>query len=378
MPKLRRKRSERVKRAIALKPPGSPPGMLVEDPLAAAPKIRVLAYGREGHDELTGASLADVERLRRERPVVWVNVDGLGDSDVVARLGEMFGLHRLALEDVMSGMQRPKLETFEGHAFIVLREPHKGEYLDSDQISMFVGPGFVVTFQDRAGDCLEPVRSRIRQCRGHVCHAGADYLAYCLIDAVIDAYFPVLERLGERLDTLEDDALGCPSPHTAEKIHDVKRELLNIRRAVWPAREAIGTLIRDPLPFVTDETRTHLRDCYDHLVQLVEVLENYREIGSDLQDIYLSSMAHRQGEVTKVLTIIATIFMPLSFIAGVYGMNFDTSKPANMPELHWRYGYIFALALMGLTAGGLMLLFWRRGWFGKPAPKTDARPPSKP
>ena len=343
--------------------------------------MRVLAYGPAGHEEVISASLDDVRRLRAAHPNLWLNVDGLGDAAVITAIGEMFGLHKLALEDVMSGMQRPKVEPFGETVFIVVREPHKGEYLDSDQVSLFLGKGFLVTFQEKHGDCFDNVRQRIRTQRGRICALGTDYLAYSLIDAVIDAYFPVLESMGERLEQLEDEAILYPTRATSHAIHSTKRELLNVRRAVWPAREAIGMLIRDPLSVIQDETRMHLRDCYDHLVQLVEVLENYREIGSDLQDIYLSSMSHRLNEVMKVLTIIATIFMPLSWIAGVYGMNFNTEHPTNMPELHWKYGYIFSLALMLITALGLIWYFKHKGWIWTSRhtpPPSETRPSPAP
>lgn len=363
-----------MKKRMALKPPGSAPGTLVADPSAPKPVIRLLAYGPTQHLEKEHATLEDVRKTKGTHPVLWVNIDGLGDAETIRAIGEIFGFHALALEDVLSGLQRSKVETFGDHIFVVLREPHKGEYLDSDQVSLFLGSGVLVTFQEKAGDCFDLVRQRIRGSRGKICNQGADYLAYSLIDAVIDAYFPVLERLGERLDTLEDEAVMRPTQATSCAIHQIKRELLNIRRAVWPAREAIGTLIRDELPVITGETRTYLRDCYDHLVQLVEVMENYREIGSDLMDIYLSSISLKLNEVMKVLTIIATIFMPLSFIASIYGMNFDTKHPTNMPELEWKYGYVFALAIMALTALSFLWYFWGKGWIGHRQAAAHADP----
>lgn len=365
MQRSRRGRSSKRRGRLTLKPPGSAPGTLIADPSAPKPVISVLAYGPGRHEEVSPATLEDIARLRGAYPCVWVNISGLGDAAVIKAIGDGFELHALALEDVLSGMQRPKCESFEDNVFIVIREPHKGEYLDSDQVSMFIGSGYLVTFQEHAGDCFDGIRQRVRGGISKISSNGTDFLAYSLIDAVIDAFFPILEQLGEKLDTLEDEAILHPSTGTSHAIHDVKRELLNIRRAIWPAREAIGTLIRDPLPLISENTRVHLRDCYDHLVQLVEVLENYREIGSDLQDIYLSSMSNRLNEVMKVLTIIATIFMPLSWIAGVYGMNFHTQHPANMPELGWRYGYIFALAIMAATAGVMVWYFWRKGWIWK-------------
>lgn len=391
--KLRRPRLKRLSRQIALKPPGTAPGTLIADPEAPKPVVSVMAYGAGSsggadglNTEKNPATLDDIRTLRMEtmagkHRVLWVNVDGLGDTSVVQGLGEIFGLHKLALEDVLSVHQRAKVDQFPDNMFIVLREPQLNpngdicptsasglnvpDHFDSDQVSMFLGKDFVITFQEKRGDCFDPVRSRIRSCRGKVCQAGPDYLIYSIIDAVVDAYFPVLEKFGERLEDLEDTAVERPTQGTVHDIHMVKRELLVMRRSIWPAREALGTLVRDHSPLIADETRVYLRDAYDHLVQLIEILENYRELGSDLMDIYLSAMSNRMNEVMKVLTVIATIFMPLSFIVGIYGMNFDTKHPLNMPELEWRYGYLFVWIVILATAGGLLGFFYRRGWLGR-------------
>jgi magnesium transporter len=365
-----------MKRLLTLKPPGTPPETLISDPQALGPRIRVIGYGGPAHEEIENATVEQVRLTRSRHPRVWVNVDGLGDADTVRRIGEMFGLHKLALEDVLTTHQRAKVDQFGDHLFIVLREPlpadgddrvdadHVPGRFDTDQVSMFLGSNFVVSFQEKHGDCLGPVRDRIRQRRARVCDAGPDYLVYCIIDAIVDAYFPVLERFGERLEDLEDQAVESPTRKTVHDIHAVKRELLVMRRAIWPAREALGVLVRDQTPLVAPETHVYMRDVYDHMVQLIDVLENYRELGSDLMDIYLSSQSYRMNEVMKVLTVIATIFMPLSFIVGVYGMNFDTKSPYNMPELAWKFGYLFAWAVILLTVGGMLVWFWRRGWIG--------------
>lgn len=375
----------KLKRTMQLKPPGTPPETLVADPAAPKPRVSVIAYAGTDHEEVEDATIEDVKRLRERFTRVWVNVDGLGDADTVRAIGELFRLHKLALEDVLSTRQRPKVDEYEDHVFMVLREPmlegrrRLGEHnpaqavgrpegasgsprFDTDQIGLFLGRDFVVTFQEYRGDCLNPVRQRIRAARGRVASAGPDFLVYSMVDAVVDAYFPVLEVFGENLEDLESDAVECPSADTVHTIHAIKRELLVIRRTLWPMREAVSLLLRDETPLVSAETRMYLRDAYDHLVQLIDIVENERELGSDLMDIYLSSQSHRLNEVMKVLTIIATIFMPLSFIAGVYGMNFDTTHPANMPELHWKYGYAFAWALMIGTALVLVVYFWRKGW----------------
>ncbi len=376
---------KRMKQLLRVKPPGTAPETLVADPQALKPRIRVIGYGGTteataggaAHEDIDNATVEQVQEVRARHPRVWVNIDGLGDAETVRRIGEMFNLHKLALEDVLSTHQRAKVDLFGDNLFIVIREPlpPKGAdrinpeslgdgTFDTDQVSMFLGKDFLVSFQEKYGDVLGPVRDRIRQSRGRICLSGPDYLAYSIIDAIVDAYFPVLEFYGERLENLEDEAIERPSSQTVHRIHLVKRELLVMRRAVWPAREALATLVRDESKLVTPETRVYIRDVYDHMVQLIDILENYRELGSDLMDIYLSSQSNRMNEVMKVLTVIATLFMPLSFITGVYGMNFDTKSPANMPELGWQYGYVFVWGIILLVSGTMLTWFWRRGWIG--------------
>jgi magnesium transporter len=293
-----------------------------------------------------------------------VNVDGLGDVGLIAALGEIFGLHRLALEDVVNTHQRAKVDVFGDHIYIVTREVELTDHVDTDQISLFLGKKFVVTFQERHGDCFGPVRARIRKSDLFRSH-GPDYLAYALLDAVIDQYFPTLEELGERIESLEEEVVLNPKNDLVHRIHETKRELLALRRAIWPARDAINTLIRDINPLISDETRLYLRDCHDHVIQVIDMMETYRELGSDLMDIYLSSLSNRLNAVMKVLTMIATIFMPLSFIVGIYGMNFNTAYPLNMPELNWRYGYLFVWGVILATSAGMGYFFWKRGWFGE-------------
>lgn len=366
--RIRRPRSKKLKRQLQLKPPGTAPETLVADPNAPKPKITVIGYGLPGsrtHEDREITSIDELAAMRARHPRIWVNVDGLGDADAIRRIGELFGLHKLALEDVLSTRQRPKVDVFTDHLFIVIREPMPIDgHFDTDQVSIFLGENFVITFQERHGDCLNPVRERIRGARGKTTTAGPDYLVYSIIDAVVDAYFPVLEAFGEKLEELEDRAVEHPTAGIVHEIHAVKRELLQMRRAIWPAREGVGLLVRGDSLLVHPETRVYLRDAYDHLVQLIDMLENYRELGSDLMDIYLSSQSHRLNEVMKVLTVIATIFMPLSFIVGIYGMNFDTNHPLNMPELHWKYGYVFVWAIILITGGGMLAWFMKRGWIG--------------
>lgn len=344
-------------------PPGSPPGMLVADPDAQAPQVRVLAYGPEELEEGVVESVDELRSWKGKQAVLWINVDGLADLDLIRGLGELFNLHRLALEDVVNVQQRPKVEEYDDNTFIVTRMVHGPENLYSEQLSMFLGDDVLLTFQQYTGDCFEPVRERLRRHRGIIRNAGADYLAYALLDAVIDSYFPVLESFGEQLEQLEDAVIDKPRNEHAAEIHGMKRNLLALRRAIWPQREMIHMLSRDASRHVTDQTRLYLRDCYDHTIQLMDVLETYREIASGLVDVYLSSVSARTNEIMKVLTIIATIFIPLGFVASLYGMNFDPGvSPWNMPELQWYWGYPYALGLMLCIALGLLGYFWRRGW----------------
>jgi magnesium transporter len=348
--------------------PGTAPGTLVVDPQAKPTKVRVLSYGP---DELVEEELEDIETLSAllgRHPTVWVDVDGLGDESKLGRLGQVLGLHPLALEDAVGSNQRPKVELYEEHCFLVAHMPSMAHRVEVEQLNVFFRPGLVVTLQNgQPGDCLEPVRKRLRQGRGRIRAAGADYLAYSLVDAVVDGYFPALEEFGEQLEVLEREVVeGSVGRNAARRIYAAKHDLLTLRRGIWPLRDAIGTLLRDDSLHLGQETRLYLRDCHDHAVQLIDIVDTYREVASNLMDIHLSSMSHRMNEVMKVLTIIATIFIPLTFISGVYGMNFDTARsPWNMPELEWRFGYPWALGLMLVTAAGLVLYFKRKGWLGK-------------
>lgn len=342
--------------------PGSLPEPLAEQLAAAPPVMRAIAYHGNDFVEKDIDQPQDVAPLLESWPVTWLNVAGLGDAEVIADLGRLFGLHPLALEDVVHVHQRAKVEQYGEHLFVVARMPRENEGLATEQVSMFVGKNFVLTFIEDPGDSFEPVRTRLRG-GGQLREAGPAYLTYSLLDAVIDGYFPVVEAFAERLDKLEDRLTTRPSRRTISEIHAAKHSLRSLRRILWPLREAVNSLIRDPSPLIDADTRVHLRDCYDHLVQIIDLLETYREVCADLTDLYLSSLSTRMNEVMKVLTIIATIFMPLSFITGLYGMNFQTERsPWNMPELTWRYGYFYALGLMSLTVLAMLGYFRRKGW----------------
>lgn len=344
-------------------PPGAAPGTLVADPTAIQPIIGLIAYGPNDFEEMEIRDINQIDSLVEKYPSVWINVVGLGDLDLIRALGEKFALHGLALEDVISLHQRPKVEEYEENVFIVTRMIDRGPPLATEQVSMFLGERFVLTFQERPGDCFDPVRARLRAGRGQIRSRNADYIAYALLDAVIDDYFPALEDCGERLEMLEDNVMEQSADIQVKQIHEIKRELLQLRRAIWPQREMINALIRETSPFVTSQTRIYLRDCYDHTVQLMDIVETYREIATGLVDVYLSRVSTRLNEIMKILTIISTIFIPLSFITGLYGMNFDRQiSPWNMPELGWFYGYPMVLGLMTILAVGMLYYFFRKGW----------------
>lgn len=360
------KKAPRFRRARirAKAAPGAPPGTLVGLPDATKPKIEVISYGPDDLLETAAEDLEAVREVVGVRPVTWLNVDGVGHAETIEALGELFDLHPLALEDVINVHQRPKLEEYESSAFIVARMlPSDGEF-ETEQVSIFVGRDFVLTLQEREGDCFEPVRSRIRSGRPRIRGSKADYLAYALLDAIVDSYFPTLERISEQLYALEDEIVKRPSSELLTRLYGVKRELLSLRRAIWPLRDVLSSAVRDPTPFFDEDTRIFLRDCYDHAVRIIDLVETYRELCSSLTDFYMSVVGHKMNEIMKVLTIIATIFIPLTFIAGIYGMNFDReASPWSMPELGWYWGYPFALALMVAITVGMVLYFRRRGWF---------------
>jgi magnesium transporter len=362
MGKARRKRETEFRRRTA---PGAVPGTVVSDPCAPKSVMRMMAFGPDKVEERNLTSIDEIRPYLGDWPVLWINIDGLGDENVINGLGGMFKLHKLALEDVVNVHQRAKVEPYADNIYIVARMAELDHSrIGGDQLSMFVGKNFVLTFQERSGDCFDPVRDQIRKARGSVRKSGPDFLAYLLVDAVVDHYFPLLEAFGEIIEDLEDRVVENPNRLLIGRIHETKHDLLVLRRAIWPLREAVHALYREPLVFVAEETRLHLRDTYDHTIQIIDLLETYRETASSLLDIYLSSLSNRMNEIMKVLTIIATIFIPLSWVAGVWGMNFQggPDAPWNMPELRWAMGYPMALAIMLFIVLAEVYFFWRKGW----------------
>lgn len=357
-------------------PPGAQPGTLIAAPEARAPKIHAIGYGVDGIEEADITDPRTLGEIVGKFPVTWVNVVGVGDVDTIRTLGAIFNIHGLALEDIVNLHQRPKAEAYENHIFIVTRIPHMNLTLDTEQVSLVLGKDHVLTFQETAGDCFNNVRQRIRAGQGRIRGSGSDYLAYALIDSAIDSFFPVLEDYGEEVEELEQKALTDPDRSLIRDVHRIKRDFLTLRRTIWPLREMLNALARNESKLISDQTRIYLRDCYDHTVQLMDVLETYREVASGLFEIYHSSVSTRINEIMKVLTIITTLFIPMSFIASLYGMNFDTkASPWNMPELRWYYGYPLSLLAMGLIAGGMLLYFRSKGWIGHR--RRQRRPPAR-
>ena len=350
--------------------PGSPPGTLIIDEDSVAPNIFLIDYSE---NEAIGLKLNTPEDCTPHldtHSVSWVDVQGLGSEDVLQRLGKVFNLHALVLEDVVNIPQRPKAESFEDHELIILhmvtsRKDGRGFY--DEQVSLILGKNYVLTVQEEPeNDVFEPIRQRIHRNRGVIRSHKSDYLTYALIDAIVDGFFPVLEDYGERLENLQDEVVDKPTRQTLEKIHKIKRELLLLRRAIWPQRDAINSLIREKSPLIDQEVQIYLRDCYDHTVQVMDMVETYRELAANLMDIYLSSLSNSTNEIMRFLTVISTVFIPLTFIAGVYGMNFDTSLPGNLPELKLPYGYALCLLLMLSVSGSLLYFFKTKGWLTGP------------
>jgi magnesium transporter len=345
--------------------PGAPPGHLEIPAGAPPPRIRVMAYSPERCDEL---EIGDVETLAdllaKHEGVLWVDVHGYGDRAVLERIRQIFGFHPLALADAVNVPQRPKVEDFDERYLIVTRLARllEDQAVELEQLSLLIGPSFVVTLQEGMAECLEPVRQRLREGAGPIRRARADYLAYALLDTAVDSYFPVVEALGEELERLEDEVLESPTPRAAAGIHATRRVLLVLHRLLWRQRDALTMLLRDDTSPFDERSKLYLRDTQDHVLQILDAIETFRDLAIGLLDLYLSSISNRMNEIMKTLTIMATIFIPLTFIAGVYGMNFE-----HMPELAWRWGYALSLGLMAGVALGLVFWLWRRGWLGNAA-----------
>ncbi len=343
---------------------GLPPGTLVYigDRKPDGVKITVLDYDEKNFREMDAGTIEACFPFRDTPSVTWLNVDGVHDIEVIRKLGECYGLHPLVQEDILNTDQRPKLEEYGDYLYIVLKMlsyDETSEEIRSEQVSLILGRNFVISFQEeKVGDVFDPIRERLRNGKSRLRKMGADALAYALMDAVVDNYFIIMEKLGEKIDALEEQLVGSPSPQTLRDIHALKKEMIFLRKSVWPLREVIGAMERGDSPLIQRPTRTYLRDVYDHTVQVIETIETFRDMVTGMLDIYLSSLSYRMNEVMKVLTIIATLFMPLTFLAGLYGMNFR-----HMPELQWPWGYPAVLGLMCIVALSMLAYFKKKKWF---------------
>jgi magnesium transporter len=351
--------SEETKRSEKL---GLPPGTLIHvgEMRTEKTRITIIDYDAAGFVEKEVGTVEECFPFKATPTVTWINVDGVHDASVIEKLGGHFDIHPLVLEDIMTTTQRPKIEDLGGAVFVVLRMIEgdgKGLGLTTDQLSLILGPNYVLSFQETPGDCLDPVRQRIRGGKGRIRKLGPDYLAYALIDAVVDNYFLVLEGLGEKIDDLEERLIAEPRRELLHEIHSMKREMIDLRKAVWPLREVVSGFERLESPLVKKTTGIFLRDVYDHAVQVIDTVESSREILTSMLETYLSSVSNRMNEVMKVLTIIATIFIPITFLVGVYGMNFQF-----MPEIKWRWGYALVWVLILAVVGVMVSYFRRKKW----------------
>jgi magnesium transporter len=388
--KNKKVRAHKVSRHSQIKPEyfheaiGSIPGTLTIHPESAPPEIVLLDYSEDQCERRLDIKPIEIKPYLDHKSVTWIDLKGFGHEETIRQIGDVFQLHPLFLEDIVNVPQRPKVEEAEHQLLMIacmvgLGKP--SEQLDNgddlgnrddlsptfmmEQVSFVLGAHYVLTVQEEPDyDCFDTVRDRLRNGRGTIRQRGADYLMYALLDSIIDGFFPVLEAYGEALELLEDEVVANPTIHTLERIHRMKRDLIRLRRAIWPQRDAINSLIRDGNPLIGEDIRIHLRDCYDHTVQVMDMVETYREVASSLMDVYLSSVSNRMNEIMKFLTVISSIFIPLTFIAGIYGMNFNTEKSrTNMPELNQPYGYLICLVVMGIIAIGMVFFFWKKGWF---------------
>jgi len=341
--------------------PGSEPGTLWIEEDAAPSQLVLIDYDAKHAVRRVNIDPLKCEHYLASESASWLDIQGLGSENILKQIGQIFKLHPLLLEDVVNVPQRPKVEDYNEQLIIIIHlvqpKPEEDGFY-SEQVSFVLGKKYLLTFQEEPNhDCFNPVRDRLKNNKGKIRTSGVDYLTYLLLDTIIDSFFPVLEDYGERIEELENEVVFNPDHHTLEKIYKIRRELLALRRAIWPQQSVITTLMRSGSNLISSDVEIYFRDCYDHVIQLLDIVESYRELSSSLMDVYLSSMSNKMSEVMKVLTIISSIFIPLSFIAGVYGMNFEY-----IPELTWKWGYFVCLSVMGTVALSLIIFFWRSGW----------------
>ncbi len=341
---------------------GLPPGSLIHigEKKAESVRIRILDYDENQFEEKEAKSIEECFPFKDKPTTTWINIDGLHQVDIIEKIGKKFDFHPLLLEDILNTEQRPKTEDFETHIYIVLKMLYYDEKIKeitSEQISIIFGHNFVISFQEQEGDIFDPIRERIRTGKGRTRKMGSDYLSYSLMDSIVDSYFSILEKLGENIEEVEETMITDPKPETLHGIHSLKRKMISLRKSVWPLRDVLSALERSESPLIREPTRIYLKDVYDHTIQVIDTVETYRDVLSGMLDVYLSSISNKMNEIMKVLTIIATIFIPLTFIAGVYGMNFEF-----MPELRWRWGYPAIWAVMICVGISMLVYFRKKKW----------------
>ena len=341
---------------------GLPPGTLIHIGAKKAEKVRItiIDYDEAQFQEKEAKTVEECLPFKDKPTVTWINIDGIHQVETIEKIGKHFSIHPLLLEDIANAGQRPKMEDFEDYIFIVLKMlcyDEKDNEIKVEQVSIIVGTNFVISFQEREGDVFNPIRERVRNGKGRIRKMGTDYLAYSLMDVIIDNYFIILEKLGERIEGIEKKLVTNPTPETLQEIHNLKREMIFLRKSVWPLRELISGMERAESPLIKECTRIYLRNIYDHTVQVIDLIETSRDMLSGMLDIYLSSVSNKMNDIMKVLTIIATIFIPLTFIVGIYGMNFQY-----MPELGWRWGYFGVLSIMVIIGIGMLIYCRMKKW----------------
>jgi len=353
MQRLIKKRSHKV---------GLSPGTLVHigEKKVEKARIAIMDYDETNLEEKEAKTIEESYPFKNKPTVTWINIDGLHEVEIIEKLGSHFGLHPLLLEDILNTDQRPKMEDYGDYIFVVLKMLYPGEnkdQIEAEQVSLILGSNFVISLQEHEGDVFNPVRDRIRKSKGRIRKTGSDYLAYALLDAIVDNYFLILENVGEKIEDTEQQLATNPSPTTLQYIRELKNEMIFLRKSIWPLRELINGLERCESTLIHQSTGAYLRDVYDHTIQIIDTVESYRDMISGMVDIYLSSISNKMNEVMKVLTIFASIFIPLTFVAGLYGMNFEF-----MPELKWHWGYFALLAVMALIGISLVFYFKRKRW----------------
>lgn len=345
-------------------PPGTP--VHVGEKKVEEVRITIIDYDKDSLEIREAVTVEECFAYKDKPSVTWINITGLHEVSNIEKLGTHYSLHSLVLEDILNTEQRPKMDVFDDQVFIVLKIQtynNKTRMIEVEQISIVLGKNHVITFQERESIIVETIRKRIRSNLGRVRKASADYLSYTIIDAIVDSYFKVLEGIGEEIEIIEDEVVRSPDAMTMQKIHFLRKEIIFLRKSVWPLREIINRLDRDESSLFKKTTKIYLKDLYDHTIQVIETVETYRDIISGMLDLYLSTINNKMNEIMKILTVFASIFIPLTFITGIYGMNFNPEKsPLNMPELNWYLGYPFALGLMSAISIAIIIYFKRKKW----------------